>query len=67
MQVPRGDGRKTGEARPLIKRTDTAQYIPRWLQDRIDWWEKQLKEAYTSKDKHDGQGNSYRKPGSQQK
>ncbi len=65
--MPRGDGRNAGESRPTIKRTDLTQYVPGWLQSRINWWENELKTAYTSKDKTDGNGTSFRRPGSQQK
>lgn len=66
--MPRGDGRKAKEARPQIKRLSLGQYIPKRLASRINWWENDFHEgkSYTERDKHDGKGNSFRRPGSQQ-
>lgn len=65
--MPRGDGRKYGETR-IPRRQHLPQHIPKKLKTRIEWWENEFREgiAYTEKDKHDGRGNSYRRPGSQQ-
>lgn len=65
--MPRGDGRKAEESRPNKKRLSLPQYIPPGLQSRILWWETELKSAYRKNDKTDGQGNSFRRPGSQKK
>lgn len=65
--MPRGDGRKEFEPRPHRKRLNLPQYVPEGLAIRIGWWNTELKETFTPKDKHDGKGNSFRKPGSQKK
>lgn len=66
--MPRGDGRKEGMPRTR-KTTGAQQYIPKKLATRITWWTTDFREgnAFTENDKHDGRGNSFRKPGSQNK
>lgn len=64
--MPRGDGKKENSPRPNIKKTDAAQLVPKKLRVRQQWWEKDFNgQGFTEKDKHDGKGNSFRKPGSQ--
>lgn len=73
--MPRGDGRKPGEARPHRKYDDCPpQSQSRSLQRRIAGWESKNIERdhgglqpYNDNNKHDGKGNLYRKPGSQKK
>jgi hypothetical protein len=66
--MPRGDGKKEGSAR-IRKVVSGEQYVPKKLATRIAWWQTDFREGngYTEKDKHDGRGNSFRKPGSQNK
>lgn len=64
--MPRGDGKKPGEPRPDRKKTKVEGREHPGLEARIKAWQL-VKNSVDAKNRDDGEGNIFRKPGSQKR